>query len=71
LYYSGDGLTWYMINAAHKDIYPMTYFQFGSIIFPKYKSCSDYLFYYGRALKEIDGNSIRIKIDDVKKKIYE
>ncbi|MBN2709963.1 MAG: hypothetical protein JXR46_13055 [Calditrichaceae bacterium] len=67
LYYSCDGIKWDNMEEFDKDIYSMKYFQFGSVIFPRYGSLSEYLFFYGRALKKIDGKSVRSRISEINK----
>lgn len=67
LYYSCDGIKWSRVAEFNKDIYPMKYFQFGSIIFPRYGSVSEYLFFYGRALSLIDGKSVKSRISEINK----
>jgi hypothetical protein len=65
LYYSFGGNNWVKLFEYEKDCYSMKLFQFGSIIFPKYETKSEYLYFYGRALKKIDGNSIRMKLSEL------
>jgi hypothetical protein len=69
LYFSGDGLSWVRVCEYEKDQYSMKYLQFGSIIFPKYNSVSEYLYFYGRALKQIDGQSVVLKISEIEKNV--
>jgi hypothetical protein len=66
LWYSFDGHVWQELCSYAKDIFPATYFQFGSIRFPNYEGECDYLVYSGRALKKIDQRSVFIKVKDLK-----
>lgn len=63
LWISKDGLHWNEIYKDCKDKLPAL-FQFGSIEFPNYYTISEYneLFFSGRALKNIGGSSVLIKI---------
>lgn len=67
LYYSADGVSWVRVCEFEKDRLSMKYFQFGSIIFPNYESWSKYLFFYGRALKNIDGQTVALKFSEIDK----
>lgn len=62
LWISRNGMEWREIYKAEKDILP-SIFQFGSIEFPQYTSeIKDSLMFYGRALKGIGGDSVKISI---------
>ncbi len=66
LWYSFDGHNWKEYIAFRKDIWPKTYFQYGSIRFPHYESESEYAVFSGRALKGFDGKSMVVPIKDLK-----
>lgn len=66
LWYSFDGHNWKDYIAFKKDIWPKTYFQFGSIRFPYYENVSEYAVFSGRALKGFDGKSMIIPIKELK-----
>ena len=66
LWYSFDGHNWKEYIAFKKDIWPKTYFQFGSIRFPYYENVSEYAVFSGRALKGFDGKSMIIPIKELK-----
>lgn len=62
LWVSKDGLHWEEKYSAEKDIYPAI-FQFGSFEFPYYKTpIENRLYFSGRAVKGLDGNSTFIEI---------
>lgn len=49
-----------------KDRWDHRYFQFGQCLFPEYKAeHSDMLYFYGCALKGIDGHSVGLKLSDI------
>ena len=62
LWVSKDGLHWKEKYSAEKDIYPAI-FQFGSFEFPHYETpIGNRLYFSGRAVKGLDGNSTFIEI---------
>lgn len=67
LWYSFDGHNWKEYIAFKKDIWPKTYFQFGSIRFPYYESESDYVAFHGRAVKRLDGKTMIISKSELEK----
>lgn len=70
LWVSDDGLNWKEITHYKKDIWMMTYFQFGSIRFPIYEAFEkeyNQLIINGRALKRLDGNSKVFTIPEILK----
>lgn len=66
LWYSWDGHNWKELISFEKDSLPKTYFQFGSIRFPYYEGVSDYVFFHGRALKNLDGKTMIIPQTELK-----
>ena len=58
VWFSANGKDWKELASYEKDILPMTYFQFGSILFPNYEGDSNYLVWNGRAVKKLDGKSM-------------
>lgn len=58
VWFSANSKDWKELACYEKDILPMTYFQFGSILFPNYEGDSNYLVWNGRAVKKLDGKSI-------------
>lgn len=60
LWISRNGLNWEDLYSAKKDHYPMI-FQFGSIEFPQHYT-DEFIMFSGRALKGIDGSSLKIDI---------
>lgn len=67
LWYSFDGHHWKEMVSFKKDCLKETYFQFGSIRFPHYENESDFVVFSGRALKGLDGKSMVIPVNDLKK----
>lgn len=51
-----------------KDAWDHRYFQFGQCLFPEYVNGDDpYVYFYGCALKKIDGNSLGLDISKIRK----
>ncbi len=66
LWYSFDGHNWKEYISFKKDIWPKTYFQFGSIRFPHYENVSEFAVFSGRALKGFDGKSMIVPIKNLR-----
>lgn len=67
LWCSRDGHNWKELISFEKDCLPKTYFQFGSIRFPRYEEESDYVVFHGRALKNLDGKTMIIAKADLER----
>lgn len=62
VWFSANGKEWKELASYEKDIFPMTYFQFGSILFPTYEGDSNFLVWNGRAVKGLDRKSMIKKL---------
>jgi len=67
LWYSWNGYNWKELVSFEKDWLPKTFFQFGSILFPNHEDSLQYVIFYGRALKKIDGKSVVIPLTQLEK----
>ncbi len=65
LWYSTDGHQWKELTAFKKDIWPKSFFQFGSIRFPHYEGINNYAVFTGRALQQIDGKTVCIVLKNI------
>lgn len=62
LWYSENGYEWNQIFAVKKDLFNMTYFQFGNLCFPNYENAFlSSIYFSGQAVKTIDGTGIELK----------
>ena len=66
LWYSDDGENWREIATFKKDIWHTQVFQFGSIRFPYYETDSNLLIFHGRALRNLDGRTAVLNINEIK-----
>ncbi len=71
LWFSPDGEHWKEVLHYRKDIWEKTYFQFGSIRFPIYEVSPElpygHLIITGRALRKLDGKSLVLSLQDVRR----
>ena len=61
---SNDYYNWEVAAEFPKDKWTMKYFKFGVISFSEGEQSSDSFYISGEALKELDGESIRVSIDN-------